>query len=61
MDGFAVQKWERTKELAIECGVKWQLSDRIQLFDHKGMGLGHFNTVAEAYAFLCGYEHSIKH
>lgn len=60
MDGYTLQRWERTQALATLCGVRIGLSDMISLRDKKGLGLGCFGTVDEAFAFMCGYEHSVK-
>ena len=58
MNAYDVAKWERTKEIAQACGVTWKVRDTIELYDAKGLSLGHQPTIDEAYAFLCGYEHS---
>lgn len=62
MNAQDVQKWERTKELAKSCGVTLRVHDHgtIELHDEYGVGLGHQSTVAETYAFLCGYEYRKK-
>jgi hypothetical protein len=57
MTGYQLQKWERTKELAKLCNVTWQLRKDIAFFTVKGLSLGSFETVDEAFAFMCGYEH----
>lgn len=58
MQAHDVQIWERTKELAKVCNVTFEVRDEIAFFDRHKVCLGGFYTVAEAYAFICGYEHS---
>jgi len=60
MTACDVQKWERTKEIAIACGVTWKLRDTIELYDKRGISLGYLWSVDTAYAFLCGYEHAVS-
>ena len=58
MNAYDVAKWERTKEIAKACGVTWKVRETIELYDANGITLGYQPTVDEAFAFLCGYEHS---
>ncbi len=58
MTAFDVATWERCKELADMFGVKIEVRTNFELCDKKGSMLGVLGTVAEVYAFLCGYEHS---
>jgi len=57
MDAFLIQRWERTKEIANKCEVKWKVRETIELYDKRDMILGTFATVVEAFSFMCGYEH----
>lgn len=57
MNAYVVRQWERTKEIAMACDVTWALGASIEFYDKHGLCLGHVQTVAEAHAFLCGYEH----
>ncbi len=59
MNGYEVQRWERTKEIARACGATWRVYECIEFYDNMGFSLGAHGTVAEAFAFICGYEHSI--
>jgi hypothetical protein len=56
MNGFDVQKWKRTEEIAALCGASWEVREGFKCFDHHGSIMGHFETVNEAFAFICGYE-----
>jgi hypothetical protein len=58
MTAFDIAKWERCKELADMFGVKIEVRNNFKLTDKKGCMLGVLGTVAEVFAFLCGYEHS---
>ena len=58
MNAYDVKMWERAKEIAELCYVKYELTNVISLKDSDGLFLGCFETVAEVFAFLCGYEHS---
>lgn len=58
MQAHEVQVWERTKELAAVCNITFEVRDKIYFFNQHKVGLGGFDTVVEAYAFICGYEHS---
>jgi hypothetical protein len=60
MDAHAVQQWERSKALATSLDVTWRVKDAIELYDKRGLTLGRFATVAETFAFLCGYEHRTR-
>jgi hypothetical protein len=61
MQAYELRTWERVKELAAACKVTIELHSTIAFFDKDKLNLGHFSTVAEAYAFLCGYEHACDH
>jgi hypothetical protein len=58
MDIHDVWQWERCKELAKSFHVTIQLKRGFELSEKNGMMLGVLPSVAEVYAFLCGYEHS---
>ena len=58
MNGYDIQKWNRCLAIAEPCGVEIEVKDGFFLRDIDGLNLGSFGTVAEVYAFLCGYEHS---
>jgi len=53
-----VAQWKRCEELATDFGVTIKLKRGFELSDKRGMMLGVLGTVAEVWAFLCGYEHS---
>jgi len=59
MDGYVIQKWNRCNSIAKTCKVKIEVSENgFRIYDINQLTLGSFRTVAEVYAFLCGYEHS---
>ena len=58
-DTCLLQKWQRINEIAEACDVAIELRSMIELTNKKGLFLGVFNTVNEAFAFLCGYEHNV--
>lgn len=60
MDTIELKRWKRVEEIALACGVTISLKDLIGFTDSAGLNLGYFSTVAEAYAFICGYEHKSK-
>lgn len=53
-----VAQWHRCEELSEDFGVTIRLGRGFELTDKRGMMLGVLYTVAEVWAFLCGYEHS---
>jgi hypothetical protein len=57
MDAYKLQKWKRIEELMEELKIKYILRTNIEIIDYKGLCLGHFETVDEVYAFICGYSY----
>lgn len=56
MDGYDIQRFERLKEIAKEYDVSVRVhGDKIAFIRDDGMTLGHSATVAEAFAYICGY------
>ena len=59
-DILTIKRWKRTEDTAKACGVIIRVEDGIGFTDEHGLNLGYFSTVAEAYAFMCGYDHKAK-
>ena len=58
MNATEVAKWERAKQICAACHCTYHVRNRLELYGKNGLTLGHFDTVAEFYSFLCGYEHA---
>lgn len=58
MTGYDIQLYQRTKEVAKYLKLELAVSgDRVAIGNPAtDVTLGFFNTVEEAYAYLCGYE-----
>ena len=55
MNVYEIQKWQRCQELARENGLTIELVSSFRLTDKNGLNLGEVETVAELFAFICGY------
>lgn len=53
-----INLWERIKEISTSCNTRVSLNDSFKFFDGKTC-IGDYDTVDEAFAFICGY--SIDH
>ncbi len=60
MTAYDVAKWKICEVRAMDMGIKITARTTFVLHDKKGLILGNVGTVDELFAFLCGYEHSVK-
>ena len=58
MNARDVAQWKRCEEIAADYNITIKLQSGFVLTDKQGAMLGVIETVAEVYAFLCGYEYS---
>jgi hypothetical protein len=57
MDGYTITTWELAKKKAAACNVEISVKGGGITIKEEKRHLGVFDTVHEAFAFLCGYEY----
>ncbi len=60
MNTYDISQWKRCETLAEEMELTINLKRGVEFIDKKESSLGTFESVAECFAFLSGYERYVK-